>query len=370
MPLELYIRGGVYWVRGRPADSDIYVRRSLGTADADLAAAAVREIERQARNRRLLGPDAPRPEDELTFNAALALYQPTPADARYLIPIVKKIGSQRVRDITPAAVRRLAADLYPDAATDTWQRQVVTPVRAVINNAHELGKCAPIRIKAFDRDERLKQDRARGAESRRRRTPGSWPWLRAFIAKADPRDAALAFFMFTTAARIGQSTAMRRSTDMDLPGNRLRVPAAKGHPAEWVEILPELVALIANLRRPRNRAAWDLVFYTGGGHTSAIYRRWRAACKAAGIDYIPPHAAGRHGFGTEMIVRQGLDPVTTARAGRWASPVVPLNTYSHAEDAAAKVRDALKAGQTDSGTPAVHPARRGQAKALRANRNS
>jgi len=351
--LELYPRGNVFWARGCPADGDSYIRKSLGTSDPAIAAAALREIESAARKRRILGPDAPKPEDELTFNAAVLIYPASDADRRYLVPIVKRIGTERVKAITPAHVRRLARELYPDASTDTWQRQVVTPVRAVINYAHELGKCPPIRIRAFDRDERVKQDRVRGKESRQTKTPGSWPWLRRFMAHADPRDAALAFFMFTTGARIGQSTEMRRSQDMDLGNARLRLPAAKGHPAEWVTILPELVVLIANLRKPRNRNAWDLVFYTGAGHASAIYRRWRRTCKTAGIEYIAPHAAGRHGFGTEMIVRQGLDPVTVAHAGRWSSPVVPMKTYAHAEDAEAKIRTALEAGQTASRTPAV-----------------
>jgi integrase len=367
MPLELYQRGDVYWVRGRPADGDRYLRASLGTADPAIAAAAVREIESAARKRRFLGPDAPRPEDELTFSSAVLLYDAAPADARYLVPIVKRLGATRVRDITPAGVRKLARELLPTAATDTWQRQVLTPVRAVINNAHELGHGPPIRIKAFDRDERLKQDRLRGKESRVARTPGSWPWLRGFMAAADPRDAALAFFVFTTGARLGQSTTMRRSTDLDLSAGRVRLPAAKGHAAEWIDILPELVALIANLRRPRNRRAWDLVFYTAAGHASAIYRRWRRACAAAGIEYLPPHAAGRHGFGTEMIVRQGIDPATVAKAGRWSSPIVPMKTYAHAEDTKAKIRAALEAGQADSGTPRVQPQPARPAKSRAAN---
>lgn len=355
MPLELYRRGSVYWVRGRAADGDRYVRTSLGTSDPALAEAAQREIESAARKRRLLGRDAPGVEDELTFSAAVLAYEASPRDKAYLVPIVKKIGRLKVKAITPAHVRRLARELLPDAATDTWQRQVLTPVRAVINNAHELGLCPPIRIRAFDRDERLKQDRLRGTESRVPKAPGSWPWLRAFMAAADPRDAALAFFMFTTGARLGQSTEMRRATDLDLSGGRVRLPAAKGHPAQWIEILPELVVLIANLRRPRNRNAWGLVFYTAAGHASAIYRRWRRACTAAGIAYIAPHAAGRHGFGTEMIVRQGLDPVTVAQAGRWASPIVPMKTYAHAEDTATKIRAALKAGQETAEGAAAPP---------------
>lgn len=352
MPLEIYLRGHVWWVRGRPADSDEYVRESLGTSDEALAQAAVRQLEGAARKRRILGPDAPRPEDELTFNAALALYDPSPNDARYLIPIVKKIGTHRVKDITPASVRALARQLYPMAATDTWQRQVLTPVRSVINNAHELGKCPPIRIRAFDKKERVKQDTARGEQSRVPKTPGSWEWVLAFCAVADPRDAALAYFMFRHGYRVGQCVAMTRSKDMDLSAGRVRVHASKGHPAHWVQLDPEEVVMIANLEPPYRSAGEDRVFRIPSYRNGALYRRWAAACDKAGIARLKPHAAGRHGYGTEMIVRQGIDPVT-ASENLWADPSVMLKTYSHAEDAQAKVRDAFRAGLEAARTPLV-----------------
>jgi len=354
MALEIYSRGNVWWVKGRPADSGEYIRKSLGTSDKDLAEAAVRSIEGAARKRRILGPDAPRVEDQLTFNAALDLYNPSERDASYLMPIVKKIGNYRVRDITPASVRSLAKQLYPTASTDTWQRQVLTPVRSVINNAHELGKCPPIRIKAFDKKERVKQDVARGTQSRVPKEPGSWPWVLAFCAVADPRDAALAYFMFRHGYRVGQSVAMTRSKDMDLSAGRVRVHASKGHPAHWVELDPEEVVMIANLAPPRRSAGADRVFRIPNYKNGALYRRWAAACDKAGIAHLKPHAAGRHGYGTEMIVRQGVDPVTAAD-NLWSDPSVMLRTYSHTEDAQAKVRDAFRAGLEAARTPGVQP---------------
>ncbi|WP_162891725.1 site-specific integrase [Profundibacter amoris] len=50
----------------------------------------------------------------------------------------------------------------------------------------------------------------------------------------------------------------------------------------------------------------------------SVYKTWKRVCDKAEIDRIMPHAAGRHGFGTEMMVRQGLDAVTVAKVGRWA----------------------------------------------------
>ena len=289
----------------------------------------------------------------MTLGMASLEYPAGKREAQYLIPIMRRIGKMRVKDITPAYVRKLAKELYPLASTDTWQRQVVTPVRSVINHAHELGKCSPIRIKAFDRIASMNQDRLRGVDSRQPRTPGSWPWLLAFCEHAEPRDAALAYFMFTRGARVSQSIAMTRKDDMDLSAGRLRLPATKGHPTQWVTVEPELVVMISNLPVPYRGEAKKRVFTIAGGRSGALYRRWQAACKRAGIEYLSPHAAGRHGFGTEMIVRQGVDAVSAAKEGRWASPAVMLNTYTHPEDSEARVRDAFRAGKEAARTLAV-----------------
>ncbi len=363
--LEIYPRGRHWWIRGTRPDNDEYVRKSLGTTDEAVAKAKLEEIYREARKRRILGPDAPKPEEQLVFAKAVLEYPAHGREIAYLKAIVKRIGQRLVKDITPAYVRKLAKDMHPYAATDTWQRQVLTPIRSVINHAHELGMCPPIRIKAFDKDERIRQDRFRGIVSRQERTPGSWPWLLAFIEHADPRDAALAYFMFTTGARIGQSIAMTRSKDMDLGKCRLQLPATKGHPQQWVDIDPDLRNMIASLPNAYRGAAQDRVFRLGGtGKNGALYERWEAACKAAGIEPLKPHAAGRHGYGTEMIVRQGVDAPSAAREGRWSNPAVMLKTYSHPEGSKERVRAAMDAGKAAARTPGVRGKTGNQAKRM------
>lgn len=350
--LEKYLRGDVWWVRGRPADGDEYVRQSLETSDEALAEAGVRELERKARKRRLLGPDAPRSEDELTFAEAVLLYPASPRDARYLVPLIKKHGKMRVKEMTPEFIRQIGPQMMPDAATDTWQRQIVTPIRGAINNAHALGKCPPIRVKAYTKRERVQQDVARGKQSRVPKVPGSWPWLLAFMEHAKPRDAALAYFMFRHGYRVTQSVEMRRSRDMDLQRQMVRVHASKGHEAHWVQLDPEEVAMIANLPLPYRGTAADRVFGITNARNGALYGRWKTACKHAGIPYLSPHAAGRHGYGTEMIVRQKVDPIS-ASEDKWSDPSVMLKTYAHSDDAKARVRDAFAAGKAAARTLAV-----------------
>lgn len=368
--LELYLRGRIWWIRGNRPDNDRYIRESLGTPDETVAQAKLEEIYREARKRRVLGPDAPKLEDLLTFDDCVLLYDAKLKEAQYLIPIKKQIGSLKIREITPQSVRQLAKKMFPYDATDTWRRKVVVPISAVINNAHELGRCPPIRIKAYKEDARIDQDRKRGKKSREPRTPGSWPWVLAFCAAAEPRDAALCWFMFSTGARVGQSIAMDRRSDMDLGAAKLRLPPTKGFEATWVEIDPELVVMISNLPRPYRGAARHRVFTIAGGRSGALYRRWQATCERAGIEYIPPHAAGRHGFGTEMIVRQRVDPVSAATEGRWKSAAVMLKTYAHPEGSKEIVRAAFRAGLDAARTSGVQNAEDGGPKREKTNDKS
>lgn len=337
MPLEIYQRGRKFWIRGRTDGIDGYVNRSLGTSDETVARAKLATIESKARKRAILGDDAPKEKDELTFSGAVMRYPAKPAEAKFLMKVIPEIGNMKVKDITPRLVRELGKKLYPMAACDTWRRQVVTPVCAVINLAHQEVGSPTIRVKSYSAKERETQDAIRGKQSRQEKTPGSWEWIDAFRSEANRYLGALALFMFTTGSRIGQAVLIEPA-HLDLKNHRLWLPASKGHPAQWLSLTIEMEAEIAKLPARNNR-----VF--GYQQRWGVYNAWKTACKNAGIEYIAPHAAGRHGFGTELIVRQGLNPVDVAREGRWSSPRLPLETYAHAEDSTRKVHDAFQRGR-------------------------
>jgi integrase len=76
----------------------------------------------------------------------------------------------------------------------------------------------------------------------------------------------------------------------------------------------------------------------GYGSSTGYNTRWKTICKRTGIQYLSAHPAGRHGFFTELVVRQGVDPVTAAKAGRWSDPNLPMRIYAHAETDEADVR--------------------------------
>ncbi|WP_292931929.1 tyrosine-type recombinase/integrase [Novosphingobium sp. PASSN1] len=263
------------------------------------------------------------------------------------MPILKKLGSLPVAAITPKQVRDLGQELYPDASTDTWVRHVVTPVRSVINNAHDLGHCAPIRIKGYSKEERVAQDIKRGRKSRVKKTPGSWEWLLKFRQHAPKRHAALAMFMFMTGARISQAVSMHPDRHLKLDDMLVCIPAAKGHDDRWISVPQELATELASLPRiyPRgfDRTVENMRVF-GFADRSSPRKGWARACKLAGIDLLPFHAAGRHGFGQEMNVRQGIDEKAAGEFGGWSDTSLMRRTYTHAEQTAEKIHEAQMRG--------------------------
>lgn len=350
MSLTPYKRGPVWWAKGRVEYNGLpitdYIRESTGSSTEAGARQWITDRQATEERRFLLGDEA-HEEHVFTFADAVVLYNPDATTAKYLLPLVGRLGALPVRSITPKMIRDLGPELYPKNATDTWRRWVITPARAVINNAHELGKCPPIRIAGYDKDERVKQDRRRGKKSQVRKQPGSWEWLLKFRQHAKRHHAALALFMFATGSRIGQAVAMTPA-DLDLDNGRVTIPGAKGHDDRTIAIPPELVAELRALP-PKVPRGWDRRFKRnlrvfGFASKDGPRKHWIAACKKAGIPYLPPHSSGRHGFGQEMRVRQGIDKKAVGDFGGWSDTELLDRTYTHSENHEAKILEALRTG--------------------------
>jgi integrase len=277
----------------------------------------------------------------MTFSDAILIYKASPKVARQLIPIVEEIGDLPLSAISGRMLKELGPSLKPDVCTDTWWREIVTPASAVINNAHDLKNTPTIRVKSYDNFERIAQDKRRSKPSRVERTPADKEWVNAFCRAADPYNAALVRFMFETAARIDQAISIEPD-DLKPAENKVRLKAQKGHPESWITVSPEMMDELQALpaKRPKNRKTGKFmkprVF--GYGSSTGYNTRWKTICKRAGIQYLSAHPAGRHGFFTELVVRQGVDPVTAAKAGRWSDPNLPMRIYAHAETDEADVR--------------------------------
>lgn len=313
------------------------------------------------RRRHMVGEEAAQ-----TFSDAVLMYNANAKAAKQLLPIDREIGDTPLSKITGKLLKSLGPKMKPLASTDTWWREIVTPARAVINNSHELKGTPPIKVRQYTSNERVSQDLRRKKPSRVPRTPSDRDWVQAFCKAADPHNAAMLRLMFETAARIDQAVSM---TPIDIDAEKCQVflKAQKGHAEGWVKVsaamMEELVALPKKLTRsPRTGKLLEQRVFGYNSKTS-YNNRWKTICKKAGIPYLSAHAAGRHGFFTELVVRQNVNPIDAAEAGRWSDASLPMRVYAHPETDESALREHFR-------TKPVQPTKAKQPKALKKKGNS
>jgi integrase len=237
----------------------------------------------------------------------------------------------------------MALKLYPKAVAATRNRQAIVPARAVINHAHSLGWCAPVRVKLFP-----------AAKSRRNKPVGR-EWLDAFMAQADadglPHLSAIVLFMHHTGARV--SEAVRLTGEHVNLGRRLAV-LEQTKTDEWSprHLTAELVLRMGALGLQEGEPVFR---YTD---RAAVGRRMAAVCERAGIERRAPHAAGRHSFATNAMQLPDARVKAVMEAGGWKSAALFLATYVHDEDGPRDVAAKFDAARGPVGTETAQTGRR------------
>lgn len=306
MPIKIYRRkgGGVWQYRGTVAGHRL--RGSTGAASREIAARIASEIENRHWKRHLDGP-----EDTLTFPKAVALYLKAGKSERFVWKLEDYWKDAKVKDMTPGAIKQSAIDLYPKVSGATWNRCAIVPTQAIINHCAELELCPRIRIKRFPFDEKV-------------RHPVTLEWLEAFCVEAAARDdrqqVALALFMFATGCRISEA---RRTEwdDIDFKARTILFRKTKIRRQRLPNMPQRLMLALANLDRDAKPF---------GTSYTTLRDRWEAIRKAAGLKRLTFHSS-RHGFATKLL-HDGMDVVTVAKLGGWASVQQVLKTYGHAKD--------------------------------------
>lgn len=303
MPLTLYKRGKIWHYRGTVAGERR--RGSTKSEKKSVAEKIVAAIQSEAWQSFIVGPRA-----TLTFEEAAQAYRSAGKSIRFLGALEAHWGETRVMDITADAIIAAAKKLYPNAQNSTRNRHVIGPTQAVINHAAEMGLCNPIRVR------RLK-------EAVKVKTPVTLEWLRAFMDHANPHLGALACFMFLTGARISEAIDVRWR-DVDFEARRVLIRQSKISEERLAHMPAMLIVAISNIQS--NREPGEKVFKYSSRFTAEP--QWQKAVKRAGLEYLSFHCC-RHGFATALL-HKGVDPVTVAKLGGWASTQHVFKTYGHA----------------------------------------
>lgn len=305
MPLKLYRRNGVYHYRGTvgPNGKRRRLRGSCKTTNQDIAARQIAELEAGYWKGHFDGPAA-----ILTFAHACQLYRAAGKADRFLDAIEKHLQHTLVKDLTEGSIQIMAKQLYPDWSGASLNRAVIVPTQAVINHAVKLRMCSPLKIQRYKEETKVKE-------------PVTLEWLNDFRKEASPHLGTMALFMYLTGARPSEAIAVQWE-DVDLKAQTVRIKESKVSKERMSHLPAPLVVALANLARVPKRGVF-------------VYQRrpdawnaWQGAIGRAGIKPLTPHSC-RHGFATGLL-RRGVDVVTVAWLGGWASPAQVLKTYGHA----------------------------------------
>lgn len=302
---EVYKRkGSDIWQYDFTVDGERY-RRSSKTSDKRLAEDIANQHETRVRRAAVHGEEA-----VLTFPEAVAEYLNDGKDGRFTAPLIRHFRKWKVNDITGPEIRKAAKILYPDAQPATWNRQVITPMRAIINHIAEAKRLTKISVKRFK-------------EEKKRRPAGSSDWLKVFSKTAKtldmPETAAMARFMFETATRVSEACRLTWD-DVDLQMGVAYLTKTKTEPRK-VFLTRATVIELANIR-----SLYPVLVF-GAANRSTAKKRFDKVIEKAGLNRLTSHEIGRHGFATEMIRRNGVDVATTADHGGWKSRRLLMETY-------------------------------------------
>lgn len=284
----------------------IYVDQTSGTSDKKIAWKVLLKIKDEIER----GVFSTRAEP--TFMSASLAYIEAGGEATYLGVFDEETGKWTgliahfwqtpLSRIDQAAIDRAAIKLYPDVTAGTRNRQVYTPVSAVLKHA---GVERAIR-------------RPAGAQGKQR-TDWLWPERAFAVLDAAKRvDAEFAIFL-TLLCYAGPrlSEALRLTCDdTRIAENFCYLGKTKNGDPRGVHLPPIVVAALANHPRGLDRPGERVFRFTKSGR---LYLLWRRTVAASGVA-IPKGIAFHiwcHTWATWMRRYAGSDTQGLVGTGRW-----------------------------------------------------
>lgn len=290
----------------------IYVEESTGTSRREIAEQLLRKKREDIERGAVARPGEP------TFAEAAINYMTAGGERRFLTPLINHFGTTALPAINQAAIDRAAGILYPDADAPTRNRQVYTPVSAVLKRAGVETKIKrPIGWRGQRRTHWLTPEQA----------------FKVFKATAKidaPKDTKTEFrillrLLCYTGMRLGDALGIARST-VNLKAQSCLLPTTKNGKPRLV-YLPK-VAVDELKKMPGGIEGSGRLFrFHNGGRLRDLLKMTMAAAGVA----LPPRLAFHvfcHTWATWMRQHGGLDTYDLVRTDRWADPE-SANRYAH-----------------------------------------
>jgi integrase len=286
MPIELYDRKGVWYLRG--TFQGIRVHKTTGTRDKAVAEGVRTATEKEILQARL-DPEAAerakfRQRARVSFADAVDSYlkhgKRAPYSAKtvyYLDRLKAHLGAVSIGDIDQAKVDRLIEEMVGvDAAPDTKRRTVTTPLTAVLSH---MAKRTGIRVPSFDLP-----------ILRKTTIPFVAPRQALALIQAAPAHLKpLLVFQFGTGARLSEALGLDWA-DVDLARARVLLRDTKNGEDREAGLPPAAVAALATQTHRMGRvfrrddgSDWPERTGQDAGAYEFDYDAWRALSEGAGL---------------------------------------------------------------------------------------
>lgn len=310
MPLKLSTyKDSPNW-RCRGTVRGISFDRSTGTANRDAAEQIRIKWEAEILDRSIHGARA-----TATFAGAFVSYARAGGERRYCRPLVEHFGETPLAHIDQAAIDAAAAALKPNAGPATRNRQIYTPMAAILHHAAKRGWTD------YRRVERPKQP------------PGRVRWLdpdeaERLIEACAQHLRPLVIFLLGTGARLSEALYLDWR-NVNLAARRVRFMETKNGEPRGVPLNERVFVELANLdhrdgavfRRP-DGAPYARRHDCGGPVKTAF----KGACRRAGIENFTPHDC-RHTWASWFYAAT-RDLGALMELGGWKSETMVLR-YVH-----------------------------------------
>lgn len=310
-----------WYVRGKYLG--IALDRSTGASEKRAATTIFNTWKRKIERGEVLQPTET--TDSGLFLSAAKAYMISGGERQYVEAICLKWPTKVLADIDQVAIDTLAAELYPDSPASTRNRQVYTPVSAI--------------LKHVGIDKTIKRPKGwRGNKRTFWLQPESTFRLLEAAAAIDAEFGILCTLLNYTGLRISEALDELTCEGIEIAREFAYIGDTKTEEPRGVYLPPVVVAALAN--HPRGLARRGRLFrYHDGGRLRDMLK---AACKRADI-VLPRRTAFhvfRHNYGTWMRLYGGVDDLGLTRTGVWLDRA-SVARYAHSETTT-EARQAIK----------------------------
>ena len=273
----------------------IYVDRSTKTSDRSTATKFLRLWRQEIERGTFKQPSRPK------FQDAIEAYMAATGEERFLLPLAEHFGKMAPEAITQQDIDAAAISLYPRASPATRNRQVYSPMSAILKFA--------------------------GVEWKIRRPKGSrgnkltyWHTddsAFAIFKAADEIDAELGLllrFLCYTGSRLSEGLSLEVNR-LELDRNFCYCGLTKNGEPRGVYLPDHLVEALKAHPRGLNRRGQRVFRFSKNGH---LYKLMNKVKKTAGQEFEPgKFHIFRHTYGTWMTQYGGLTPEGLVKTGAW-----------------------------------------------------